>query len=949
MPFSESDMRDLPPSLLDDVMAFARDFDARYETADYPDGMLKAVATSEFLRRVALAQWPDLQRDLAQAPGRVLQQFEASLSDALDDTETVRRELRRFRDRFMARLLLDELGARADVEDTLQGLSDLADCAVRIATRAARRVVAGRFGDLLDESGQPIPLIVLAMGKLGGRELNFSSDIDVVFVYPGDGESDGRRVASAQEYCMRWSQQLVGLLDDITDDGFVFRVDTRLRPFGDSGPPVCSFAALEQYLLTHGRAWERYAYVKARICGEQPPEAAARELEDNLIRPFVYRRYLDYGLLESLRDMHGRIDAERRGLAENLKLGDGGIRQVEFLVQSLQMLRGGSRPEFRVRGLLDALENLSGSAEMPAARAQSLKAAYLFLRRLENLVQARQDRQIHEIPADADAREALAFAMGFSNWVALAGELDEHRRLVAGEFRALAYGGDESDVALRDAWLDEGTDWSAIVDRLALPTEAAEVINRFRDRAIRQRPDEESARRLSEFVPRLLTIASEHDEPLRVLSRSCAFLENITRRSAYIALLNENPDIARRLCDLVAQSAYVAEQLTRHPALLDELIDPRVDESAFTRESLDAAMAESLAGIPGTDSEAITERLARFQRSSLFRIAVAEISGELPLMKASDGLTWLAEAVLAAALETAWRDVSVRHGEPCCTVDGERRKAGFGIVAYGKLGGLELSYGSDLDLVFVHDSEGEQQVTDGERSVDNAVFFARLAQRLTHILTTRTTSGVLYEIDTRLRPSGRSGLLVTSLAAFDRYQRDDAWTWEHQALLRSRPVAGSDDIAAAFERIRQRVLTEYVNRETLGRDVVSMRERMRRELDQSNADRFDRKQGRGGIGDIEFLVQFLVLRSASDHSSLTRYSDNIRQLDALVATGLLDTHRAGQLQDIYRSYRQVVHRRVLDREDRLVDSGRFVEERAAVAALWDEFLGRYSSMDGDGD
>lgn len=744
---------------------------------------------------------------------------------------------------------------------------------------------------------------------------------------------------------MRWSQQLVGLLDDMTTDGFVFRVDTRLRPFGDSGPPVCSFAALEQYLLAHGRAWERYAWVKARICGEQPSEADCIELQDNLVRPFVFRRYLDYGLMASLRDMHGRIDAERRGLADNLKLGDGGIRQIEFMVQSLQMLRGGSRPDYRTRGLLDALECLSGSAEMPATKAAALRKAYLFLRKLENLVQARRDQQVHDIPRDDEDRAALAYAMSFDNWAALRVQLDEHRLFVAREFQALAYRDEEGDSHVRDAWLDESTDWADVMARLSLPEEATAIVSDFRRQAMRQRPDEESAQRLAEFVSSLVALAAEHDDPLLVLSRSFAFLASIVRRSAYIALLNENPAIARRLCELLTKSAYIADQLTQHPALLDELIDPRVDESAFTREALDLAVHEAVSLDDLPDSEACTESLARFQRATLFRIAVAEISGELPLMKASDGLTWLAESVLAVALDTAWRDVSSRYGEPHCVVDGTRRKAGFGIVAYGKLGGLELSYGSDLDLVFVHDSEGEQQLTDGDKPIDNTVFFARLARRLTHILTTRTTSGVLYEIDTRLRPSGRSGLLVTSLSAFDRYQRDDAWTWEHQALLRSRPVAGSAAIGDAFQAIRQRALADYVNRDSLGRDVVSMRERMRRELDRSNGERFDLKQGKGGIADIEFLVQFLVLQVAAEHPSTVRFSDNIRQLDALTEAGCIDADRAGRLQDIYRAFRQSVHRRVLDRKDRLVSRDAFVSERNTVSAFWDESLGVYAADD----
>ncbi|MEM6511390.1 MAG: bifunctional [glutamate--ammonia ligase]-adenylyl-L-tyrosine phosphorylase/[glutamate--ammonia-ligase] adenylyltransferase [Pseudomonadota bacterium] len=937
MLFRQSDLDTVPSALRDDVIEFAGQFETAWATDVVPPGLLPTVVVSEFARRVALAQWDVVSAGLAQSADQLLIDAEASIVDM--EPDAVRRELRRFRDRFMLRLLIDELGGMAGVDETVRRLSDLADVAIRIATHTARNKVAERFGDLLDVNGQRIPLVVVAMGKLGGQELNFSSDIDVVFLYPRDGQSDGRRPATAQEYCMRWSQQVVSLLDDVTTDGFVFRVDTRLRPFGDSGPPVCSFAALEQYLLTHGRAWERYAWVKARICGELPSAAEREELEEGLVRPFVYRGYLDYGLMGSLRDMHRRIDAERRDLADNLKLGDGGIRQIEFMVQSLQMLRGGSRPDYRTRGLLDALQAVSGSKEMPEERAKALRDAYRLLRQLENLAQARRDQQVHDLPSSADAQAAIAFALSFDHWSALQRTLDAHRHRVSSEFRALAYPDGQDNDRLRNAWLDDATDWVAELADLSLPEAALTTFAEFREQAMRQRPDDISAERLANFVPTLLALAAEHDDPALVLSRSATFLTGIIRRSAYIALLNENPVIAQRLCDLLTRSAFIAEQLTKHPVLLDELIDSQDDKASFTLDALDAALRDAVPAGGDTDSEACIESLARFQRATLFRIAVAETSGELSLMKASDGLTWLAESVLHVALETAWRDVTRRFGRPFCRVDGVLREAGFGIVAYGKLGGLELSYGSDLDLVFVHDSEGEQQTTDVDKPIDNAVFFARLARRLTHILTTRTTSGVLYDIDTRLRPSGRSGLLVTSLAAFERYQRDDAWTWEHQALLRSRPVAGSPAIANAFETIRQRTLSEYVDRDALARDVVTMRSKMRRELDRSGGDHFDLKQGRGGIADIEFLVQYLVLRSADRYPSTVRYSDNIRQLDALAEAGCIDLSQASRLQDVYRRYRRCVHRRVLDGKDRRVDQQRFVAERDDVVAVWNEFLG----------
>ena len=410
------------------------------------------------------------------------------------------------------------------------------------------------------------------------------------------------------------------------------------------------------------------------------------------------------------------------------------------------------------------------------------------------------------------------------------------------------------------------------------------------------------------------------------------------RRSAYLALLLENPPAAGRLVELCARSRYLAAELARYPVLLDELLDARVHGEDLTHSGLVNALGARLEQVDTDDVEAAVEALAQFQRATLFRIAVADFNGHLTLMKVSDALTYLAETILDAALDIAWRELVARHGEPCFVVDGESRRAGFGIVAYGKLGGLELSYGSDLDIVFINDSTGTHQQTDGPKPVDNAVFFMRLARRLIHFLTTQTRSGVLYEIDTRLRPSGRKGLLVTTLDAFARYQQDDAWTWEHQALLRARPVAGSAWISARFEAIRLDTLTGAVNHDALRDDVIKMRRTMRAELDRGRGEVFDLKHGKGGLGDIEFLVQYLVLEHAPTHPALVEYSDNIRQLDALRDAGILSAAEAGQLQDIYKAYRRRQHHLALDDQASLVAAADFASEVGAVIALWERFL-----------
>jgi glutamate-ammonia-ligase adenylyltransferase len=416
-------------------------------------------------------------------------------------------------------------------------------------------------------------------------------------------------------------------------------------------------------------------------------------------------------------------------------------------------------------------------------------------------------------------------------------------------------------------------------------------------------------------------------------------INRILRRSAYLSLLNENLLAARRLVRLCESSAYIAAQIARYPVLLDELLEPRVESERIEKAEFEGEIAGRFTHLQASDSEARMETLAQFQRASLFRIAVADFSGSLPIMKVSDSLTFLAEAVLDYAFETAWLDITARHGVPHYEIDGERRNAGFGVVGYGKLGGLELSYGSDLDLVFLHDSRGSRQVTDGDKPLDNAMFFGRLVRRLVHFLTTQTSSGAMYEIDTRLRPEGRKGILVTSTDAFERYQEQNAWTWEHQALLRARPVAGSTAVAKDFERIRAQTLMSRVRLDTLRDDVVSMRTRMRKELDRSGSGRFDLKNGRGGIGDIEFIVQYLVLRHAGKYPAVIRYSDNIRQIAALASVGLLDVQTAARLQRAYREFRRRLHHLTLNDHPPIVDDGELTAERDFVAAVWDRRLG----------
>jgi glutamate-ammonia-ligase adenylyltransferase len=920
---------------------------------DIPSRLVRLVACSDFAAGVVLRDWDWFAQHcetFAMPPDSgALRELVADIAASADEVGAAQQRIRRFRHRWLLQLLWREIGGQARLEETVALASELADGLLEAAARFGERQMLDRYGVVRNESGEPVSLVILGMGKLGGYELNFSSDIDLVFVYPDASDSDGRKRISAQEYFTRVSRHVVALLDAATADGFAFRVDTRLRPFGDSGPPVTSFAALESYLLQHGRAWERYAYVKARIVGPRPPAAVADELQQELITPFVFRRYLDFGVFESLREMHRMISAEvkKREMADNVKLGPGGIREIEFIVQSLQLVRGGARRELRERQLLVVLPRLVGRHGLDAPEADALADAYRFLRRLENFIQAIRDRQTHDLPTDSLDRERLCLAMGFSGWDSLLERVDEVRRTVSDAFDAIAFregveSGEVPRLRLAELWESAAGEesWAQALEEqgLAQAGQVAKQLVAFAAAPATRQVDVVAGQRLQVFIPALVLQVRDCKEPATAMARVLGIVERVLRRSAYLALLNENARVLTRLVSLCEQSRYIADEIARYPVLLDELLDPTVHSSPLALDELDTELAARLADCDADDTEARISVLGQFQRANQFRVAVADIAGHLPIMKVSDSLSWLAEAVLKQVLHIAWQDLVDRHGEPHYVVDGEQRRAGFAIIAYGKLGGLEMSYGSDLDLVFLHDSSGTRCETSGARPIDNSVFFTRLVRRLSHFLTAQTGSGMLYEVDTRLRPDGQSGVMVSSIEAFERYQEDNAWTWEHQALLRARPVAGSEAIAAAFNRVRGETLSSRVRRDSLRDDVLSMRKRMRANLDKSGKDLFDLKQGAGGIGDIEFIVQYLVLSNAAADPAVYFYSDNIRQLDALAAGEFIPADTAGRLQDIYRDYRRCLHHLALDDRKPLVDKDEFVAERTFVEDLWKQVL-----------
>ncbi len=842
--------------------------------------------------------------------------------------------LREWRHREMLRIAWRDIAGRAALSETLLDVSMLADACIRAACRAAS---GGRNSGGPHAGGEP--LIVIGMGKLGGRELNFSSDVDLVLLCSQPG---------AEENCNRLGRDVIRLLDARTADGFVFRVDMRLRPFGDSGPLVVSLGSLESYLIEHGRDWERYAWIKARAIVGADAYAPAYE---EFVRPFVYRRYLDFGVFESLRAMKALIAREvaRRDLHQHLKLGPGGIREIEFIVQSMQLVRGGSDRRLQTASLLEVLPLLADSKLLAAPSIAELRDAYLVLRKAENAVQMMRDQQTHLLPDDEADRARLALAMNLPSWAEAHSLIEKARSNVARQFEALLFGAPRSARRQEDAgiaWLDsDNVKIDAELANRGLPLRAiaavATALQAFRDAASYRRLDETGHRRLYVIIDRLLTAAGQKPDAAVIVERVLRVLEAIGTRSSYLALLKEQPPALERLIDVCAISGFLARQIADFPLLLDELIDAKAFDELPSRQGFVAQLAARTDRMPANEPERQVETLRQFQKVAVFTVALADLTGRLPLMRVSDRLTDIAELIVQCCMDLAWQQMTQTYGVPYCGDDeAELRPVAIAVAGYGKLGGLELGYGSDLDLVFLHDSSGKIQATRGERGVDNTLFFVRLGQRIVHLLTMHSAAGRLYEVDMRLRPNGKGGFLMTGIESFERYQREEAWTWEHQALLRARAVAGDARLRAVFEAARRRVLSDAVKRDRLRTDVADMRLRMRRELSKAGPGQFDMKQGAGGIADIEFMVQYWVLSAAQAHPQLLTYTDNVRQLEGLTAVGVLARETSQWLTDAYVSYRTVLHHLTLEGQgERVVEAAPYVATRDRVREIWRETFG----------
>jgi glutamate-ammonia-ligase adenylyltransferase len=835
--------------------------------------------------------------------------------------------LRRLRQRVLLHSLLRDLTGRAGLDEVCAAMTQLAEASIAASVTAHHRWIAQAHGDPIGgDSGEPQHLMVVAMGKLGGGELNVSSDVDLVFVYPEDGATAGPKPLANQEFFDRLGRRVIAALGEVTEDGFVFRVDMRLRPYGDSGPLSCSLAALEAYLVAQGRTWERYAWVKARaLTGDRTAELA------RLVEPFVFRKYLDYDAYAGLRDVHRQIreQGRRKGYQRNIKLGPGGIREIEFIVQALQLVRGGREPALRARGTLPALAALDARGLLPRAAVAELSEAYVFLRRLEHRLQYRDDAQTHDVPSRGAERTEIAHACGFAEAKSFTSALEAHRTAVERHFSGVLGEdpvGDDDELAA--VWVDPAPEQTQ--SRLLAgagygnPDAVLELLERLRRSSRYLQLPTLSRQRFDVLVPQLLRAAVAASqtgtaaEPQQIFERLLALLETVSGRSVYLALLAEHPPVLPRIAQLMGASAWAADYLLRHPILLDELLDSRVLLTEPDWNAWRSELAAALAAHPD-DAEQQIDALRHFQHAQVFRLLAQDLMGLLTVERLADHLSALADIVLAATLERCWRLIAAE-------ADGAPR---FAIVGYGKLGGKELGYASDLDLVFLYD---DPDPAAAER-------YGRLAQRVNTWLTSLTAAGRLYDTDLRLRPDGVSGLLVSGLAAFRKYQREHAWTWEHQALTRARFVAGDPGLGTAFEAEREAILRLSRDAERLKSDVIEMRRRMHAGHPNPGP-AFDVKHDPGGMVDVEFAVQYLVLGHAHAHRELTRNAGNIALLGLAADLALLPATVAAAAADAYRDYRRLQHQiRMQGARVARVDPGPQAERRAAVERLWLQVFG----------
>lgn len=863
----------------------------------------------------------------------------------VDDEINLMKVLRQFRRLMLVRIAWSQLTHVCSTEQTLEQLSQLAEVLIVSARNWLYTLSCNELGTPCNLQGNPQPLLILGMGKLGGCELNFSSDIDLIFVYPEHGTTKGgRRELDNSVFFTRLGQRLIKALDQITEEGFVYRVDMRLRPLGDGGPLVLSFAAMEDYYQEQGRDWERYAMVKAKVLGDRQ-DPYANELYQ-MLKPFVYRRYIDFSVLQSLRNMKGMIEREvrRRGLKNNIKLGAGGIREIEFVVQVFQLIRGGRVVALQTRSLLSALKAIEQEQLLKSSEVITLHDNYLFLRRIENLLQAINDEQTQTLPEDPLDKARLAFGMGFETWEQFHQTLVtrmQDNRLIFDQLIGDNPSEQESskqDDRFEEIWMSDlkPCDIKSILTDYSDDSAAAlcQTLTQFRADISKRTIGVRGREILDKLMPKLLESLCSESQELCTLQRILPLFVNIVSRTTYLELLVEYPNALKQLIRLCAASPMISEQLAHYPILLDELIDMGSLYQTVAPDAYKSELYQYLLRIDVRDEEQQLEALRQFKQMQLLHIAAADVEQVLTTMKVSDHLTYVAEALIDFVVQMAWNQMAVRYGQPTHLLDGQK---GLVVVAYGKLGGWELGYGSDLDLVFLHDCP-INSMTNGDKVIDGRQFYLRLVQRIIHLFNVRTSFGILYDVDVRLRPQGDAGLLACSLDSFHDYQTNEAWTWEHQALVRARCVYGDGELIKRFNQIRRQVLCQVRDEHKLKQEVREMREKMRVHLGTAQGEQFNLKIDEGGIGDIEFLSQFLVLNYAHTQPNMTTWSDNVRILELAANYHIIGSEEAKGLTDAYICMRNEIHRLSLQQQSSQVAPSQFSEQRKRVNQSWRKWL-----------
>ncbi len=882
----------------------------------------------------------------------------------LSDEASLHQALRHFRNFHMVRIAWRDLLNLQSIQASLPQVSSLAIELINQANDWLYQSLTPRFGKPQGEHG-PQPLIILGMGKLGGGELNFSSDIDLIFTYANQGETQGgRKSIEHQQFFIKLAQKLITALNQITADGQVFRVDMRLRPFGESGPLVMHFAAMEDYYQEQGRDWERYAMLKARILNT--PDNYTEELA-SILRPFVYRRYLDFGAIESLRTMKNMIQQEvrRRGLVNNIKLGQGGIREAEFVVQSLQLINGGRAPSLQVQSLQQALNELVRLEILPQEGASKLLHSYLWMRKVEHCLQQFADKQTQLIPETNLDRARLIHVLGYSNFDEFMQALSEHHNTVHEQFLLLVKEETPDSPQLpmgvpqlvTDLWhLDLSAEemeplFTQLAEHYQLAFDRPDYNNDFYNQYLTfkntlrtKRIGQKGLSILNHLMPLVFHLiwSGKAHHHITLQNRVLTVIQAIVGRTAYLQLLWENQGALSQLIRLCDASPWVSEQIARFPLLLDELLNPAtlyhpVESSQYADE-----LRQGLLRVEPEDLELQIETLRQFKLSQQLKTAAADISNALPVMQVSDHLTYLAETIIHQVVDLAWHQMSLKHGVPCCETKGlkDTHNKGFAVIGYGKMGGWELGYGSDLDLVFLHDCNGNLP-TNGDKPIESSRFYLKLAQRILHIFTIKTGLGWLYEVDMRLRPSGNSGLLVCHINGYIKYQQQDAWTWEHQAICRARFISGSESLLDSFNALRLQVLSMPREHAELGLEVVKMREKMRDHLAKGNEEKIDLKQDQGGIADIEFIVQFMLLAHTKEHPQLVKWTDNVRVLKDLAKLHILTEQESQQLSEAYLTYRNQSHRLALQNAKLANKNATLIQHQQQVVTIWQKYLGIY--------